>query len=537
MNLDEIISRITPADALFFLLEILHNPTTDLNSLIKILASIDNSMMSKFNNQESIEAINKHFLAKYSPINKSIKDLFNKQSEHIFTPQTLKLIYTLILIPYTSDDLCFDNYYISSGVIYHKSNGENQIIAIFYLATMSLKFFKQKIKDNEEIPGVFDYYYNKLNDPAATIGRSKHVYNNSFFNNQISKHLKIDLNLLIILLQSLLLFTNKSSVIANLSFEKLKANDKAAVKQVLNLISHNLPIKRLILSRNDLILSLSKKLQINTVIRETPFIYIDSQYICIQKALLNDIISDFPFYFLDKKYADTDKVEKIKLRTEFGHSYEAYINLLAERSVNKKIEKNPKYTLNKSQAEYCDLLIHIDQHNIVMWETKSARSTEQVKESSKSEIIKKYVKQERNTLKQMLKHAVNYRKNLKYDGMIFLILSYFDSPIIQSFDTLVEEELNDLPEYQEYKKSSKIKIIYFLNVNIAEMFFSFLLQKADITDLLNELAQIQTFAMVKTLQNFARKNNLHFSIGPLMKIEIAVFEQEQKALFNMNREI
>lgn len=513
------------------------------------LGFIAAEMYSMLYRGETIEAVNEILLQRYPDADKSFVNTNETQSDItlIFSPQSLKLLHSIIIINSNISELPLPMYGIRRGLmIVIGSDGALPIIGIFRLINQLLYYIDSK---ESEVAGVSKYYSMHSHDPLAAIGRMFRLYNTPYFNQTLKETLGVEVPVLITYLYLIYchISVNKPAKIEiDQSFKALNLNEKdlKIIENIMDSISNPFPKSFIITGEPFSLNALYNEYILNKVCRGKPFLKIGNQYICLQINLMVDIFSDFPYYFLLMKFA-TNIDKKEKLQQNCGAIYESYINTLADDAVDKK------YTIEKPKHDHktgdCDLRITINSKMILMMEIKVARSSDAVKLGFKKEINERYInivtnfnrKNAKNAsennykgFRQLIKHVNAFRLRTKFQEEIYSVLVFFDGPKSHGMDDLINCEMNKSLLFQDYSTNPKNHhTIWFLNCMTMELFFSALKQGSSLEQLLQYLVKTPPSQMLTKLREFFKTYGLKYSARDIFKLEIEYLTNECDKMF------
>lgn len=516
----------------------------DPAELIKELAYVGNKVHLAGYEKQSLK-IDLELIKRYAPNSKEVSELQSTNVGILYTRAALQVINSVLIydVDSASLNLIIDAYnpnikgFTLDNGLYVPAT-KLPMIGIFLLANRVAEEIRSRSLNNPEVTyDVFNYYTLIISDRISALGgRLIHLYNTPFFNEMLIKELGMSIDEIAKYFLYLYIHAVSKNGVINSHFSNIKnEHDRSNIIKLLEVLS--IDIKSHQITFNQLNEKLKSFLSFNELCLEKPILRNGDTYYFIDFDLFTNVMADFPFYYLLSKYSLNKKMVA-QLNKEFNgkdKAFENYSKLIANKSglIWGACIYSPKTRKGHKNHEYCDLMHIINQNEKVFVEAKGKRSTIRHREGliGSLDAFTTGSTEERYGALQLVENIKRYRKYEGYQGEAYpIVLFYGRFPETQSFDDLVQKQIIDHPDYQNYLKDSRNhKIIYLSSIN-AELFFSAIKQGIAVKDLISRLEVLPPSKVMIEIKKIIQEKELKNNFIPLFEKEIEELINSTKSL-------
>ena len=535
MNFDTqswIVQNVTFDIALAHLmLQLKHIPVA---MLLPELAYIETQIHSAGYAKSSTE-VNRELIKRYKSEGEKFTELESNPRGLLFTRPALQVINSLLI--YDIDDtslslmIALYNPVIIKDVI---NNGlcvpqeSISIVGIFLLANRVAQEIRSRNLNNTEVTyDVFNYYTLIVTDRISALGgRLINLYNTDYFNDALLEKLGMSIGDIAKCFLYLYMHAVSKNGVINSNFSNIKdEQDRFNVIKLLEVLS--IDIKSHKINFYQLDEKLKSFLSFNELCLEKPILKNGTTYFFVDLDLFTNVMADFPFYYLLGKYSlDGKKVNQ--LQNEFNgedKAFESYIKLIANKTgtIWEECIYSPKKRKGHKGAEYCDLMHIIDDNTRIFIEAKGKRTTIKHREGliNSLEAFTLGSGEARYGALQLVENIKRYRLYEGYQGKAYtVVLFYGRFPETQTFDDMIQKQIIDHPDYQDYLKDSKNHKILYLSCINAELFFSAIKQGVAVKDLIKRLEGLPPSKIMGEIKTIINERGLKSSFVPLFEKEM-----------------
>lgn len=516
----------------------------DPKELMTELAHIGNKVHVAGYEKKSLE-IDLKLIERYASNLQEASEIQSKNSDILFTRAALHVINSILIYNVDSAALSviigaynpkITGFVLNKGLYIPAT--KLPMVGIFLLANRVAEEIRSRALNNPEITyDVFNYYTLVISDRVSALtGRLINLYNTPFFNDNLLKELGMSVDEIAKYFLYLYIHVISKNGIINSLFSNIRNDhDRSNIIKLLEVLS--IDIKSHQITFNQLDEKLKSFLSFNELCLERPILRNGNIYYFIDLDLFTNVMADFPFYYLLSKYSLNKKMVA-QLNKEFNgkdKAFEKYIRIIANKTNISWVacKYSPKVRKGHKDHEYCDLMHIINQNEKVFVEAKGKRSTIKHREGliSSLDAFTIGLTDERYGALQLVENIKRYRKYEGYQGEAYpIVLFYGRFPETQSFDDLVQKQIIDHPDYQDYLKDSRNhKIIYLSSIN-AELFFSAIKQGIAVKDLINRLEILPPSKIMIEIMKIIQERSLKNNFIPLFEKEIEELINSAKSL-------
>lgn len=223
-------------------------------------------------------------------------------------------------------------------------------------------------------------------------------------------------------------------------------------------------------------------------------------------------------------------VEKEVLFREFGSTFEKqYIPALAQTFFDGLIDSY-KYTRKPYRGgKPGDICLALSDQVKFILEIKSGRANDNIKIGTKKELVDKYIypKNSKGKIKGILQ-AINDAKKLRnelFTGEIFTGIVFYDLPLNDELDRLIEHEIGTASEYQGYLKNSLNHPSIWLDIQNYELILSAVQQGASLYNLLKKISGLSPSKIRRGIVKFMIEAGIKPSTSNLYSKEIQLLKE------------
>lgn len=507
-----------------------------------------------YNSKDVIEA-NRSLVQKYAPLISYHQLLpFQRQDgsvDILFTRNAIWILNSLLTFnPFEVSEefsdclpiMCFpkNKIYLPPSL---QDQGKLPIAELFLLANQLISHLQNEIPEaSESISSKTQFYFSYMRvqeDAVAAIGKSRNLFNTTYFNQKMLEMLGISVEQLsdyLLVLLTLVLAHNPLKLEPDVTLRRIiKDSDKQTIIKLLDLLS--IGSKSVEATQSQIAATLRQDFLQDTICRGKPFLKINQRYLCLRPDLLIHALGNFPYFYLLKELPEEQKEEFFR---EFGiKAFEQYIaciskKVLGSQSCEYFYRKKP-HRGNRSGDRH--FVIH-DMSRVIV-EIKSSRENDEVRLGSEAEIIDKFIfcegtKEKPKGVLQLVKDAAKFRGEQGFAGDLFtMIIFYGRFPATPDFDKLVQENIEANELYQGYLTNKRNFPTVWLSIFTFEMIFSAVAQGASLEELLKRLVQLPPSKTAFEIGRFMIEKGFKASFAPLFSDDIRAIQETGKRMISI----
>ncbi len=459
---------------------------------------------------------------------------------YLFTFYAIRLLSNLLVFKFDERRVILEpqEILVRNGLHIPQSDTDvrSSIIPLFLLANQLIVHIENDLSFND--PTYLDdppIYYSRIREgPRALIARGLLLYDTDYFNEKLQELLGMTVRNLIehLFLLYLRAVDKYEPIKPEQTFRRIiDENQKLSLVKILEELS--VEPQSINAQYSEIASRLPNIYVKDETYRGKVFFKTEGVYICCRPDLMTSTFSDFPYHYVLNAQSEDDKREFFK---KYGDAFDQYIAKISQRGLgNKSVKYEYKKKPHKGNPS-SDRHLEIDENTRVIIEIKGVAGKDDARMGNKQALCDKFIHLQGGANKpkgvlQVIKDALKFRKDFPFSGDIFTVIIFSGRfPETVDFDELVKHEIEDDQQYKEYLEEERNFPTIWLSASTAELLFCAAIQKANLKELLKNIAYASPSEVRGKIVEFLSKHNKRVSLAPLFVNELKLLSVKCKEM-------